>query len=75
MIGVTPDVLPVLDQVAPLPGLYLATGFSGHGFGVGPATGHVMADLVTGETPAVDLEPFRFSRFSDGTPMEAQQHL
>jgi len=75
MIDVTPDVLPVLDQIAPLPGLYMATGFSGHGFGLGPATGHVMADLVCGDTPAVNLEPFRFSRFSDGTPMEAQQHL
>jgi glycine/D-amino acid oxidase-like deaminating enzyme len=75
MIDVTPDVLPVLDTIDALPGLYMATGFSGHGFGVGPATGHVMADLVTGNTPAVDLEPFRFSRFSDGTPMEAQQHL
>ncbi len=75
MIDFTPDVLPVLDQIDTLPGLYMATGFSGHGFGVGPATGHVMADLVTGDTPAVDLEPFRFSRFSDGTPMEAQQHL
>ncbi len=75
MIDVTPDVLPVLDRIAPLPGFFMATGFSGHGFGIGPATGHVMADLVCGDTPAVDLEPFRFSRFSDGTPMQAQQHL
>jgi len=75
MIDVTPDVLPVLDHIEPLPGLYMATGFSGHGFGIGPATGHVMADLVMGNTPAVDLTPFRFSRFSDGTPIEAQQHL
>lgn len=75
MIDVTPDVIPVLDQIDQLPGMYMATGFSGHGFGIGPATGHVMADLVTGDTPAVDLSAFRFSRFSDGTPMEAQQHL
>jgi len=75
MIDVTPDVLPVLDEIVPLPGLYMATGFSGHGFGIGPAAGHVMADLVMGNTPAVDLTPFRFSRFSDGTPMQAQQHL
>lgn len=75
MIDVTPDVLPVLDKIDTLPGLYMATGFSGHGFGVGPATGHIMADLVCSTTPSVDLEPFRFSRFSDGTAMEAQQHL
>ncbi len=75
MIDVTPDVLPVLDTIDALPGLYMATGFSGHGFGVGPATGHVMADLVCGDKPAVDLTPFRFSRFSDGTRMVAHQHL
>ncbi len=75
MIDVTPDVLPVLDTIDTLPGLFIATGFSGHGFGIGPATGRVMADLVCGDTPAVDLEPFRFSRFSDGTRMQAQQHL
>jgi len=75
MIDVTPDVLPVLDQIDSLPGLFIATGFSGHGFGVGPATGHIMADLVTGNSPAVDLTPFRYSRFSDGTPMQAQRHL
>ncbi len=75
MIDVTPDVLPVLDHIDALPGLYMATGFSGHGFGIGPATGHVMADLICGDTPVVGLKPFRFSRFSDGTPMEAQQHL
>jgi len=75
MIDVTPDVLPVLDHIDTLPGLYMATGFSGHGFGVGPATGHVMADLVMGDTPAIDLTPFRFLRFSDGTRMVAHKHL
>ena len=75
MIDVTPDVLPVLDSIDTHPGLFMATGFSGHGFGVGPATGHVMADLVTGDTPVVDLAPFKFSRFSDGTKMEGQRHL
>jgi len=75
MIDVTPDVLPVLDRIDSLPGLFMATGFSGHGFGIGPATGHVMADLVCGDAPAIDLKAFQFSRFSGGTPMEVQQHL
>ncbi|MGI9327386.1 MAG: NAD(P)/FAD-dependent oxidoreductase [Pseudomonadales bacterium] len=69
MIDVTPDVVPVMDAVASYPGLFLATGFSGHGFGIGPGAGQVMADLVTGKTSAHDLTRFRLSRFSDGSPM------
>jgi glycine/D-amino acid oxidase-like deaminating enzyme len=69
MIDVTPDVVPVMDSVDAYPGLYLATGFSGHGFGIGPGAGRVMADLVQGRPIAHDLSRFRFSRFSDGSPM------
>jgi glycine/D-amino acid oxidase-like deaminating enzyme len=69
MIDVTPDVVPVMDEVSTAPGLYLATGFSGHGFGIGPGAGKVMADLVTGRTPAHDLSRFRLARFTDGSRM------
>jgi glycine/D-amino acid oxidase-like deaminating enzyme len=69
MIDVTPDVVPVMDEVANFPGLYLATGFSGHGFGIGPGAGRVMADLVLGKPAAHDLSRFRLSRFSDGSRM------
>ena len=69
MIDVTPDVVPVMDEVGDLPGFYLATGFSGHGFGIGPGAGRVMADLVLGKPAAHDLSRFRLSRFSDGSPM------
>jgi glycine/D-amino acid oxidase-like deaminating enzyme len=64
-IDVTPDAMPVMDAVPGLPGLYLASGFSGHGFGIGPAAGEVMAQLIQGRTPAVDLRPFRFSRYTE----------
>ncbi len=69
MIDVTPDVVPVMDEVDGRPGLFVATGFSGHGFGIGPGAGKVMANLVLGEPPGHDLSRFRFSRFTDGTPM------
>jgi glycine/D-amino acid oxidase-like deaminating enzyme len=69
MIDVMPDVVPVMDEVSDYPGLFIATGFSGHGFGIGPGAGRVMADLVSGRTPAHDLTRFRLSRFTDGTPM------
>ena len=69
MIDATPDVVPVMDRIDAVPGLFLATGFSGHGFGIGPGAGNVMADLVTGESPRFSLSRFRFSRFSDGSRM------
>ncbi len=47
MIDVTPDAVPVISPVETLPGFIIATGFSGHGFGIGPAAGKLAADLVT----------------------------
>ncbi len=66
-IDVTPDAVPVISPVAERPGLVVATGFSGHGFGLGPGAGRLAADLVTGVSPVVDPHAFRFSRFSDGS--------
>ena len=67
MIDATPDAVPVIGPLNKIPGLYMASGFSGHGFGIGPGAGKLMAQLVTGESPCVDPAPFRFERFSDGT--------
>ena len=63
-IDVMPDILPVMTQAPSLAGLYIATGFSGHGFGIGPAAGETMADLIQGKTPAIDLSAFRLDRFN-----------
>ena len=70
MIDVTPDVVPVWSGVDGLDGYYVATGFSGHGFGMGAGTGLIMSELVTNGTAPVDLTPFRLSRFSDGSSTE-----
>jgi glycine/D-amino acid oxidase-like deaminating enzyme len=67
MIDVTPDGLPVISAVDTLPGFFIATGFTGHGFGIAPGAGRLVAELVMGEPPVVDPAPFRFSRFSDGS--------
>jgi glycine/D-amino acid oxidase-like deaminating enzyme len=64
LIDVTPDVVPVISTVGSLPGLVIATGFSGHGFGIGPGAGHLIADLVSGAKPIFDPEPFNPARFS-----------
>ena len=67
LMDVTPDVVPVIGPVDSLPGFFIASGFSGHGFGIGPGAGRLMADLVAGDTPVVDPAPFRLGRFADGT--------
>jgi glycine/D-amino acid oxidase-like deaminating enzyme len=69
MIDVMPDVVPVMDEVEQYPGLYLSTGFSGHGFGFGPGAGRVMANMVLGKESEYDLSRFRLSRFTDGSSM------
>lgn len=63
MIDVTPDSMPVIGPVASLPNLILASGFSGHGFGTGPAAGELVADILTGAKPIVDPTPYRLERF------------
>ena len=74
MIDSMPDIVPVIDSIdssyesAPA-GLTFATGFSGHGFGIGPAAGKLVADLVCGRPVPYELDRFRLSRFTDGTPI------
>ena len=70
MIDTMPDLVPVVDRVAALPGLTLGTGMSGHGFGIGPGVGRVLADLATGGAVGHDLHRFRLARFSDGSPVD-----
>jgi len=64
-IDVSPDGVPVISPVESLPGFYLATGFTGHGFGLGPGAGLLMAQMVMGQTPVADPFPFRYSRFNE----------
>jgi glycine/D-amino acid oxidase-like deaminating enzyme len=63
LIDVMPDTIPVISPVDSLPGFFISSGYSGHGFGIAPGAGRLTADLVTGEAPIVDPHPFRFSRF------------
>lgn len=66
-IDATPDLLPVISGCDGVPGLFVSTGYSGHGFGIGLGAGMLTADLVSGATPVADPGPFRLSRFSDGS--------
>ena len=71
LIDSTPDGIPVISAVDPVPGLYLSTGYTGHGFGIGPGAGRLAADIVAGDPPIVDPHPFRYSRMIDGTDLGA----
>ncbi|MEM7404103.1 MAG: FAD-binding oxidoreductase [Pseudomonadota bacterium] len=69
MIDVTPDAVPYLCEAPAIGGLYIATGMSGHGFGIGPGVGKVMADEICAQPHGHDLSRFRFNRFTDGSPI------
>ncbi len=71
LIDATPDSVPVIGPIQSVPGFFLMSGFSGHGFGIGPGAGRLMAELVMGVTPVVDPVPFRFERFSRGAVARA----
>ncbi|WP_294642936.1 FAD-binding oxidoreductase [uncultured Aureimonas sp.] len=65
-IDVTPDVVPYIDRIAADPNVVVATGFSGHGFGIGPGAGLLAAQLLMGREPMVGTRDFELRRFSDG---------
>jgi len=71
MIDVTPDEVPVIDHVPEIPGLVIATGLSGHGFGLGTGIGLLAAQLATGRDPVVDASGYALSRFRRGPAEKA----
>lgn len=62
LLDLTPDALPVIDRAPGIDGLIVAAGFSGHGFGIGPATGEILRDLALGEPPRLGIGAFAFDR-------------
>jgi len=69
----TPDGVPVISKIPSAPGLILAAGFSGHGFGIGPGVGRLVADIATGAPPIVDPRPYSLSRFSSGQGLQVAE--
>ncbi len=62
----TPDHHAILGPVEGLDGLHIAAGFSGHGFQHAPIVGKVIAELITGLPPTVDVASLRLERFARG---------
>lgn len=69
MMEASPDVLPIISTVPGIGDFYVATGFSGHGFGIGPGAGKLIAEMVSGTVDPAELPGFRLSRFFDGSPI------
>jgi sarcosine oxidase subunit beta len=69
----TPDHRPILGGISGLDGLYLAVGFSGHGFMLAPAIGDIMANLIAGAGRDPLLQEFSLQRFAAKTPAESLQ--
>ena len=57
------DRVPIMGKVTEVPGLILACGFTGHGFGTAPAVGYMLAQMAVGEETVVDLSALRYDRF------------
>ena len=75
MIESSPDVVPIIDSVDHLAGFHIATGFSGHGFGIGPGAGKAIAGMLSGSDTGIDLSEFRLGRFFDGSPIRPQSGI
>ena len=63
LIDMTPDGLPVIDAPSDIvDGLVIAMGFCGHGFGIAPVTGQIIASLVQKQAPSLDIGAFSLRR-------------
>jgi sarcosine oxidase subunit beta len=72
---VTPDRQPILGGLDGLPGLWVAAGFSGHGFMLAPAVGRRIAALVAGEPPGAGLVPFAPRRFEQEATLTPESQV
>jgi glycine/D-amino acid oxidase-like deaminating enzyme len=75
MIESSPDIVPIIGPVDKIRGFHVATGFSGHGFGIGPGAGKVIAGMLTGNDTGIDIAALRLSRFFDGSPIKPQSTI
>jgi len=73
LYAITPDWHPVIDELIEGSGFYMCSGFSGHGFKLGPAVGLMVADMLTGQSTAgMDRRLFRLARFAENDPVRGR---
>jgi glycine/D-amino acid oxidase-like deaminating enzyme len=75
IVETSPDMVPVMCESEKIGGFFMATGFSGHGFGIGPGAGKAAAEMLTNADGAIDLSEFHLKRFFDGSPIRPQSSV
>ena len=73
LIDSTPDAVPVIGPADSPKGFIFATGFSGHGFGMGPIVGKLLSEIVVDGTSSLDISYLDFNRFASGKVGKAKQ--
>lgn len=63
--NMSPDREPIISDTDQCKGFYMACGFSGHGFMIAPMTGLLLAELMMGETPSMEMESLHLDRFKN----------
>lgn len=72
---ITPDHNQIIDRASELETFLIATGYSGHGFLMGPATGEIVCDLYHQRPPAYDISAFGLDRFAGGVARRAESNI
>tara|TARA_B100000809_G_scaffold199435_1_gene199428 strand:- start:54 stop:1220 length:1167 start_codon:yes stop_codon:yes gene_type:complete len=76
LFTVTPDWHPILSKIDGIEGLYVAVGFSGHGFKLSPMIGQVMGDIILGQTSkSIDISSLGADRFKNGRLMKSRYDM
>lgn len=74
LIDLTPDALPVIDYVSECEGLIVASGFSGHGFGIAPAISGIISDLILNKKPRLPINSFTLHRFQNQNILNSDKY-
>jgi glycine/D-amino acid oxidase-like deaminating enzyme len=64
-----------MDKVPDINGLYVASGFSGHGFGIAPATSHILSNLLLNKPSELPIEAFSIRRFEKHKSSKKNEEL
>ncbi|MPN04093.1 hypothetical protein SDC9_151329 [bioreactor metagenome] len=63
-MDISPDDSMMIGSIDEVPGLYIACGFSGHGFGMSVPTGKVMSEVILGDKLGADISNLKYNRFA-----------
>ncbi len=69
----TPDSNPIVSAIDGIEGLYCCAGFAGHGFMHAPAIGELMAEIIAGSKPHLEISSYSFERFSGRSSLNQEQ--